>query len=76
MAIPVPVLVVVSLIVSGYTRLNAVILGRPVSVPLLLLVAAAVILTLAVAVLWLLRSVLRGGFRSSPYPRPVSNWST
>jgi len=76
MTIPVPLLVVVSLIISGYTRLHAVILGRPVSVPLLLLIAAAVMLALLAAVLWLLRSVLRDGFRSSPYPRPVSNWST
>ncbi len=72
MPVPVPVLVVVGLIISGCTRLNAVILGRPVSVPLLLLVVAGVLLTLAVAALLLLRSVLREGFRSSPYPRTAS----
>jgi len=70
MAIPIPVLAVISLIVSAYIKLNAVILGRPVSVPLLLLVAVAVLLTLAVALLWVLRSLL--SFRSSPYPRTVS----
>jgi len=72
MPVPVPVLIVAGLIISGCTRLNAVILGRPVSVPLLLLVAAGVLLTLAVAALLLLRSVLREGFRSSPYPRTAS----
>jgi hypothetical protein len=76
MAIPIPVLVVVSLIVSGCTRLNAVILGKPVSVSPLLLIAAAVLLTLAVALLWILRALLRDGLRLSPYPRTVSNWST
>jgi hypothetical protein len=71
MTIPIPVLVVISLIASGCTKLNAVILGRPVSVPLLLLVAVAMLLVLLGAVLLLLRSVLRAGFRSSPYPRTV-----
>lgn len=66
MTTPVPVLIVVSLIISGYTRLHAVILGRPVSVPLLLLVAAAVLLALAVAVLWLLRILIRDGLRLRP----------
>ena len=60
------------LIASACTKLNAVVLGRPVSVPLLLLVAAGVLLTLTVAVLLLLRSVMRPGFRSSPYPRTVA----
>ncbi len=66
----IPILVVVSVIVSAYTRLNAVILGQPVSIQPLLLVAVIVILALAVALLWVLRSLL--SFRSSPYPRTVS----
>ena len=69
MTIPVPVLVVVSLIVSAYTKLNAVILGRPVSVPLLGLIFATVLLTLAVVLAWIVRTLIRDGLRLSPYPR-------
>ena len=46
---------------SAQARLNAVILGQPVSVPVLGLVALAVVLALATAVLWLLRSAFRDG---------------
>ena len=66
MAIPVPILVVVSLIVSGCTKLNAVILGKPVSVSPLLLIALAVLLTLAIGLLWILRSLIRDGLRLRP----------
>jgi len=38
-----------------------VVLGQPVSVPVLWLVAAAVVLILAALVLYLLRSILRDG---------------
>lgn len=69
MTLPIPVLVVVALIASTWTRINAVILGRPVSVPVIGVVALVLILVLVVAVLWLLRSMMRPGFRSSPYPR-------
>jgi hypothetical protein len=69
---PIPVAVVVLVIVSGYTKLNAVILGRPVQVSPLLLVAAVVILALVVAALWILRTLIREGLRSSPYLRTVT----
>ena len=72
MAIPVPLLIVASVIASACTKLNAVILGRPVQVSPLLLVAAVVILALVVAVLVLLRLILRDGLRSSPYLRTVT----
>lgn len=56
-----------TLLMSARTRLNAVVLGQPVSVPVLWLVAAAILLLLAVAVLWLLHSIARdGGFRRPP----------
>jgi hypothetical protein len=48
-------LVLLGLVVSARTRLNAVVLGQPVSVPVLWLVAAAVVLALAAVVLVLLR---------------------
>ena len=52
-----------SLVVSARTRLNATVLGQPVSVPVLWLVAAAVVLAMAALVLWLIRSAVRdGGF--------------
>lgn len=57
------------LIASTWTRINAVVLGRPVSVPVIGVVVLALLLVLAAAVLWLVRSLLREGFRSSPYPR-------
>jgi hypothetical protein len=57
------VLAFAGLLASAQARLNAVILGQPVSVPMLGLVALAVVLALAVSVLWLLRSAFRdGGF--------------
>jgi hypothetical protein len=59
-------LVVAGVITSAFTRLNAVILGRAVSVPWLGVVAAAVVLLLAVAVLWLVRQLLRDGLRLRP----------
>ena len=49
--------------------LDAVILGRPVSVPVIGVIALVLILALTAGVLWLLRSLLT--FRSSPYPRTV-----
>jgi len=57
------VLAFAGLVVSAQARLNAVILGQPVSVPVLWLVALGVVLTLAAVVLWLIRSaVCDGGF--------------
>jgi hypothetical protein len=49
--------------VSARMRLSAVILGHPVSVPLLGLVAVILVLALAAVVLWLLRAILRDGLR-------------
>jgi hypothetical protein len=63
----IPVIVVLGVIASAYTKLNGVILGRPVSVPLLLLVAAVLILALAVV----LAAIIRQLVRDRPRPRPV-----
>jgi hypothetical protein len=63
----IPVLVVIGVIASAYTKLNGVILGRPVSVPLLMLVAAVLILALAVVLAAIVRLILRdGGLRLYP----------
>ena len=56
------VLAFLGLLVSAQARLNATVLGSPVSIPVLGIVALAVVLVLAVAVLWLLRSVARDGW--------------
>ena len=72
MTAPVQTLVALfALIASTWTRINAVILGRPVSVPVIGVIALLMALALVVAALWLLRSVMRPGFRSSPHPRTV-----
>jgi len=72
-SIPLPFMLgLIGLLVSAKIRLNAVVLGQPVSVPVLWLVAAAVVLILAALVLYLLRAILRDGLRLSPYPRTVS----
>ena len=76
MTIPIPLLIVVSLIVSAHARLNAVVLGQPVSVSALGLIALAVILVLAIALLWIARTLVRDGLRLFPYLRTVNNWST
>jgi len=65
----IPVLVVLGVIASAFTKLNAVILGRPVSVPLLMLVAAALLLALAVVLLAIVRAILRDGLRFYPGTR-------
>ena len=67
MNVTVPLLVVLGVIAATWTRINAVILGRPVSVPVIGVIALALILALTAGVLWLLRSLLT--FRSPPYPR-------
>jgi hypothetical protein len=65
-----PVQIVIAflgLLVSARTRIAAVILGQPVSVPVLGVVALAVVLVLAAVVLYLLRSIARdGGLRLRP----------
>ena len=65
----IPVLVVLSVIASAFTKLNAVILGRPVTIPLLMLVAAVLILALAVVLAAIVRLILRDGLRFYPGTR-------
>ncbi len=70
MSLPIPaILLVLGVVASTWTRINAVILGRPVSVPVIGVIALVVVLALVAGVLWLLRSLL--SFRSSPHPRTV-----
>jgi hypothetical protein len=52
-------LALVAVITSAQARINAVVLGQPVSMPVIGLAAAAVVLTLTVAVLVLLRTLVR-----------------
>jgi hypothetical protein len=61
-------LALLAAVVSAQARLNAVILGQPVSVPVLGLVAAITMLTLAAAVLVLLRLVVRDWPRARTAP--------
>jgi hypothetical protein len=69
---PVPaVLIMLGLIVSARIRLNAVILGQAVSVPVLGLIAAAVVLLLAAIVLYLFRTAVRDGAFLYLRPRVV-----
>jgi hypothetical protein len=65
------VLIVLGLIVSARIRLNAVVLGQAVSVPVLGLVAVAVVLALAVVVLALIRTAVRDGAFLYLRPRVV-----
>ena len=63
----IPVLVVLGVIASAFTKLNAIILGRPVTIPLLMLVFAVVILALAVVLAAIVRAIIRdGGLRFYP----------
>ena len=59
-------LALLALVVSAQIRLSAVLFGRPVSVPVLGLIAVVVVLVLAVMLLWLLRAILRDGLRLRP----------
>ena len=65
----IPLVIVAGVIASAYTKLNAVILGRPVQVPLLMLVGAVVILALAVVLLAIVRVIIRDGLRLYPGTR-------
>ena len=61
------VLALLGLAVSARTRLTGTVLGQPLSIPVLWLVAAAMVLALGVAVLCVLRAVARdGGLRLRP----------
>jgi hypothetical protein len=67
MTIPLPaVLAIIGLIVSANTKMHAVIAGMPVTVPVLWLLAAAMVLGLTAAVLFLIRTILRDGLRVRP----------
>ena len=59
-------LALLGLVVSARTRLDAVILGRPVSVPWLGIVAVVLVLALAALVLHLARLLARDGPRLRP----------
>lgn len=62
----IPVAIVVGVVISAYTKLNAVVLGRPVSVPLLMLVGVAVLLALLLGLAVVVRAILRDGRRLRP----------
>ncbi len=68
MAIPVPVLVILGLFISAHARLNAVVLGQPVSASALDLIALAVLLTLVAGILWIIRTILRDGLQLRSQP--------
>ena len=59
-------LAILGLVVSARTRLTGTVLGQPVSVPVLGVIALAVVLALAVVALALVRSILRDGLRLRP----------
>ena len=52
-------------------KLNAVVLGQPVSVPVLGIIAVIVALLLAAAVLYLLRGLIRDGLNLRPRMVPT-----
>ncbi len=61
------VLALLGLAVSARTRLTGTVLGQPLSIPVLWLIAAGVVLALAAAVLCVLRVLARdGGLRLRP----------
>jgi hypothetical protein len=60
------VLAVVALVVSAVTKLHAVILGQPVVMPWLFVVAVIIALALAVALLFMIRLMVRDGLRLRP----------
>lgn len=60
MTAPVSVLLAfLGLFVSAQTKMHAVILGQPVTVPVLWLIVAAFVLGLLAVVLWLVREIAR-----------------
>jgi hypothetical protein len=60
------VLAFLALVVSAKTRVSGIVLGQPVSVSVLGIVAVAVGLALAAVVLVLLRLLVRDGLRLRP----------
>ena len=71
MSVPALLLVFFGLAASAHARLNAVILGQPISVPWLGVVLGVLLLALAAGVLWLIRSLLQEGLRLRPHLRTV-----
>ena len=61
MSITAIIVAVVGLFVSANTKLHAVILGQPVTIPVLWLVAATALLAVLAVILWLLRGIAREG---------------
>jgi hypothetical protein len=59
MIIPVPLLVVGSVVWSAYAHVTASIAGHPISVSLGMLVLATLILAIVAGILWLVRSIIR-----------------
>lgn len=67
MALPVPIVIaIIGLFWSSTVKLHAAILGAQFTIPVLWLIAAAVVLAITAAVLWLLRSLIRDGLRQPP----------
>jgi len=62
------VFALIGLVASARFRLNAIVLGQPVSVPWLAVIAAVILFLLAASVLVLARLLLRDGLRLHPYP--------
>ena len=54
--------------ISAHTRINAVLLGQPVSIPVLGLIFIVALLLAAAAVLVVLRLLIRDGLRLRPRP--------
>jgi hypothetical protein len=59
-------LALAGLVVSAKIRLSGVVLGQPVSAPLLGLILVVLVLALTAAVLWLARSLIRDGLQLRP----------
>ena len=59
-------LALIGLVVLARIRLSGVILGEPVSVPVLGLIGTVAVLVLLAIILWLVRSLLRDGLRLRP----------
>jgi hypothetical protein len=65
------VLAFLGLVTSAQTRLTLTVVGMPVSVPVLGIIALAVVLALAAAVLVLLRLLVRDGLNLRPRMVPT-----
>ena len=60
------IIAVIGLFVSARTKLNAVVLGQHFTIPVLWLIAAAVVLAITAVILWLIRSFVREGLHLRP----------